>query len=282
MATHNGESYLRQQVTTVLGQVGVEVVVFCSDDNSQDGTKEILGEFSRNFSNFKILLPHQKFGGASLNFYNLIKYLPVENFDYIAFADQDDIWFPNKIIDAIDEMVLFNAYGFSSDVFAYWNYESVRIKRIRKSYPQTNYDYFFESPGPGCTQVMDAELFLDFQKFVTENYTEVSKLDYHDWITYAFSRSNGYKWIISKKINMLYRQHQNNQLGANVGTSATMKRFERLKTGWYAGQVKLLFDMFSHSNEIVSLRFFLKNALKLRRKKSHSILIIALKLFNRM
>jgi rhamnosyltransferase len=278
LATHNGENYLSQQVATILGQVGVDIFIYCSDDNSQDNTKKILHELNYNHANFEILLPHKSFGGAALNFYNLIKYVPLENFDYVAFADQDDIWFPNKISDAIDEMTLSNAQGFSSDIFAYWADEPTRIRHIRKSYAQTDYDYFFESPGPGCSQVMCVDLFEKFQKFVVDNYSDVSKFDYHDWLVYAFCRRYGYKWVISQKINMLYRQHQHNQIGVNIGISAVIQRVSRLRSGWYLGQVNLLIKMLAPSTEVNSFAVFMKNALRIRRKKVDSIFLVFLKL----
>ena len=44
---------------------------------------------------------------------------------------------------------------------------------------------------------------------------------------YAFSRENGYKWIIDEYYSMYYRQHDENELGVKILVSRAF--FHRLK-----------------------------------------------------
>ena len=77
---------------------------------------------------------------------------------------------------------------------------------------------------------------------------------------------------------MLYRQHQNNQIGANTGFLAILKRVKKLNSGWYGSQVNLLLALNGLSGEHLSLRFLLANALSLRRKPLHSLFLVFLRL----
>ena len=91
MATHNGEKYLRQQIDSILLQMGKNDELIISDDNSSDTTFSILHSY--NDPRIKILAS-KKFGSPSGNFEHALPYCqnPV-----IFLADQDDVWHPDKI-----------------------------------------------------------------------------------------------------------------------------------------------------------------------------------------
>ena len=68
--------------------------------------------------------------------------------------------------------------------------------------------------------VLNKDLALALQYFVKEHWDAVNEIVLHDWLMYAFARSNGYKWFIDPKPSMRYRQHGKNQVGANTGFQA--------------------------------------------------------------
>ena len=97
--TYNGERFLKEQLNSIYNQTVLPDEVVVSDDCSQDGTIDILWEY------------HQKYGlKYSVNldnlgyFGNLKRSLELCQGDYIIFADQDDIWFPNRIEAAFSKM----------------------------------------------------------------------------------------------------------------------------------------------------------------------------------
>src|ERR1700744_1025883 len=91
MATYNGEKYIHQQTESILDQLNTDDELIISDDGSTDHTISILESF--NDPRIKI---HYNRGskGPNMNFQNAIQ---KAKGDYIFLADQDDIWFSNKI-----------------------------------------------------------------------------------------------------------------------------------------------------------------------------------------
>ena len=62
----------------------------------------------------------------------------------------------------------------------------------------------------------------------------------HDWFFYAFARANGYRWVIDDYAGMLYRQHENNQVGVNSGLKAFVHRARKVLNGWGLTQSALI------------------------------------------
>jgi rhamnosyltransferase len=88
----------------------------------------------------------------------------------------------------------------------------------------------FESAGPGCTFVVTKKLALSLQQFFKEGHFK--QIDnYHDWLIYAFARTNGFKWNVDSYSGVDYRQHTTNVFGANVGIKALLSRVQRVLNG---------------------------------------------------
>lgn len=91
LATHNGALYLREQMDSILCQLGINDELVISDDGSTDATLEVVHSYHS--SHIK-LLPHKEFKS------------PIKNFEYILtsckneiifLADQDDVWHSEKV-----------------------------------------------------------------------------------------------------------------------------------------------------------------------------------------
>jgi len=238
LAAYNGMQYLPQQVCSILSQQAVEIALFVSVDVSTDGTEAWVRELAHRDSRVQLLPTGQRFGGAAPNFFRLIRDIDFTPFEYIAFADQDDIWLPQKLQYAVKTLIEHDAQAYSSDVTAFW--ENGRSVYIKKSYPQRNWDYLFESAGPGCTFVLCQKLALDLQQFLQIMPQKVIKVGLHDWFSYAFARSRGYRWVIDANAFMLYRQHAGNQVGVNAGWRAFAYRVRQVLGGWGLQQARLI------------------------------------------
>ena len=102
MATYNGARFIKQQIDSILPQLGADDELIISDDGSTDGTLEIIADY--NDARIKILKhsPDKRFSNhekATANFENALKQAKG---DYIFLADQDDIWKENKVSVCVD------------------------------------------------------------------------------------------------------------------------------------------------------------------------------------
>ena len=109
MATYNGEKYIKQQIDSILKQLGDSDELIISDDASTDKTIQIIQEFKDN----RIRLFHHVHPEWHSNCYKSNVYVTA-NFEnalrqargrYIFLTDQDDIWKENKVrvmVDALD------------------------------------------------------------------------------------------------------------------------------------------------------------------------------------
>lgn len=241
LATYNGDRWLEEQLTSIFNQTGVHVSVRVSDDNSTDQTMNIISRWMKS-SNLS-LLPQSnfRFKSANKNFIRLICDSDIGNADYVALADQDDIWHIDKLSRAIDVININSAAAYSSNVEAFW--PDGKRKIIKKSHALKDYDYLFESPGPGCTFVFSRSFFLEIQKWARNNSTLLSELWVHDWSLYAYARSLKLSWVIDNFVSLRYRQHSSNEIGANLGFRAISSRLDHVRSGRYRRNVLLIFKL---------------------------------------
>ena len=241
LAAFNGMRFLQQQVDSILEQVDVEVTLYVSVDRSTDGTEQWCQALQTKDARV-VLLPYgAQFGGAALNFFRLLRDVDFAEHDYVAFADQDDVWLPEKLARAKQCMQATQADGYSSDIIAFW--PSGRNRYIRKSYPQRHWDYLFESAGPGCTFVLSHRLAMDLQHFLQNNMNQTREVGLHDWFTYAYARAHGYVWHIDRYAGLMYRQHDGNQVGVNSGVAAFLWRVGQVLNGWGLNQARMIADL---------------------------------------
>jgi len=93
MATYNGQEYLSEQLESILGQTRPPDELVIGDDGSSDRTLEIIGDFVRS-APFPVHLLHREHVGSTANF---LLSVSGSRGDLIAFADQDDVWLPEKL-----------------------------------------------------------------------------------------------------------------------------------------------------------------------------------------
>ena len=90
MATYNGEKYIREQLLSVLENLGPDDEVIVSDDDSKDSTLSVIK--SINDGRIKVIKGPCK--GVIKNFENALKNCSGK---IIFLCDQDDIWAKNKV-----------------------------------------------------------------------------------------------------------------------------------------------------------------------------------------
>ena len=204
LSTYNGEKYIKEQIESILNQKEVEVSLLIRDDASSDKTIEIIGKLADKNNN--IIYYKDENLGPARSFMDLL-YKSGE-YDYYAFADQDDIWQKQKLISAINmlkEKENEPSLYMSALEVVDENLNLIETKKV-------NGNLSFEGEmirnfATGCTMVLNKKL-CDIIKQYNPSY-----LIMHDsWITRVCYAVGG-NVIIDDNSYIKYRQHTGNVLG---------------------------------------------------------------------
>lgn len=91
MAVYNGERYLKQQVDSILEQLGTNDELVISYDKSQDRTWDLISKYAADDCRVRVI--RNTSPGVVSNFNNAIQACGK---DVILISDQDDVWKPGK------------------------------------------------------------------------------------------------------------------------------------------------------------------------------------------
>jgi glycosyltransferase involved in cell wall biosynthesis len=94
ICTHNGQNYLAAQLQSLACQTLPAHEIIISDDDSTDGTRQIIENFCQNIEIPTKFIKNTPALGFSDNFMSACR---AASGDWIALCDQDDIWKPNKL-----------------------------------------------------------------------------------------------------------------------------------------------------------------------------------------
>lgn len=260
LAAYNGMQWIEEQLASILCQSAVDVTLYISIDPSTDGTEAWCTAYAALHPEVIVLPAAGRFGGAARNFFRLIRDVDFDGFDFIAFADQDDVWHTDKLQRATHAIGVHQVDAYSSNVTAFWPDGTTHL--LDKAQPQVKWDFLFEAAGPGCTYVMSKSLAVSLKASMLDNWQQLQEVSLHDWYFYAFARSHGYRWHIDPQPSMNYRQHERNQVGANKGLSPLIARYKTIHDGWWFNQVQLIVHLVGQSADP-----FVQTWLKLRRRQ---------------
>ena len=119
LPTYNGQRFLCPQVDSILSQTAQDCEVLVIDDGSTDGTRDIADGYARQDSRIRVV-PASGNIGHKLRLRQLIS---LAAGDFIAIADQDDVWLPDRnerLLDAIGDKAI--AFGRSQLIDAEGRY----------------------------------------------------------------------------------------------------------------------------------------------------------------
>lgn len=245
MSTYNGEKYLENQLLSLLMQRYKDWTLYIRDDGSTDNTLSIIEKFTQMDERIKLVeagenLKHGK------SFFSLLKYATAE---YIAFCDQDDIWFEDKLTHllALAEVEKFNNDQSPSLIcsqgYNYSNKTGLITKGvIPKYYANTLQEFLFLNGGyEGCLFLFNRAL-LEMAKSYTAPFYG------HDNVVCLIAHTFGKVKYLTLPL-MLYRIHEKNTSGVKkIGFVTRVKTFFRTNatvvTKVAYDQQKEFFDFF--------------------------------------
>lgn len=200
LATHNGAQYLEEFLDSLAAQVSVKIDLLVSDDSSTDETLDILQRYSSVFQNFTLFTGPKQ--GPCANFFKLIS---LADGDFIAFADQDDVWEKDHLVkscDRIAEVVNKPVLSYSS-VLEFDSSKSSQRVWPTSNVPQKMQGFFIQNYARGCTLVFNHELLTLLKKY------HPRKAIMHDWWAVLVAFSLG-EVVFSGDPELSYRLHDHN------------------------------------------------------------------------
>ncbi|MCI8884827.1 MAG: glycosyltransferase family 2 protein [Dorea sp.] len=215
MSTYNGEKYLDEQIGSILAQEGVDVTLYIRDDGSSDRTAEIIKYYCKRYHNVSFTQGENL--GVGNSFMQLV-YDAKDVYDYYAFADQDDIWLPEKIKMAADKIKE------SKRPLLYCSNQTLIDKngiemgiRHSKTIDSSYLQVLSNNEATGCTMVWNKALQYLISDEKRRPSKKLLKKRIHDvWIAMAASVAG--EIYYDKRSFILYRQHENNVVGVRKGS----------------------------------------------------------------
>lgn len=208
LSTYNGELYLNEQMDSLIHQKDVDVDIYVRDDGSTDKTIDIIKDYCAN--NPVIFLDDKESYGPAVSFFELLKAIP-DKYDFYVFADQDDIWYENKVKAAVDKLNTNIPMLYCSNQMLYCDGKQVGMRYADN--PGTDViKVIFGNDIAGCTMVLNKQLrdiLVDSSNLPSE---EILKMRMHDtWVMLIAGVSGKIIYDNSSYIN--YRIHSHNTVG---------------------------------------------------------------------
>lgn len=240
LASYNGAGWIQQQIESILAQEQVNVQLVVRDDGSSDSTLATIDSI-RIANRVKLTRSSRPTGSAAQNFLALVRENSADEFEYVAFADQDDTWQPDKLHRAVSSLARNGCAGYSSATLAVW--PNGRSARLRQYDRITRGDFLFEGAGQGCTFVLSAAFYRQLRQYMTDRQMLTQSLHYHDWAIYALARAWEERWSFDAEPSMTYRQHSSNDTGARSSVQGATKRLRLIRQGWYSSQLSIIAEL---------------------------------------
>jgi glycosyltransferase involved in cell wall biosynthesis len=204
LGTFNGQKYLAEFLDSLLNQQFVSINLIVSDDGSTDSTLSILNDYKSKFNKFTLVSGPKE--GAARNYLSLLK---LSSSEYVAFADQDDIWDANHLIDSIhrinnEDKTPALSYCAMRE-FDNASGTTIRIWPAKNSILNID-SILLQNYARGCTIVMNraaADLL---------NSVVPKRLLMHDWWALLVIYTHGIVKFGSEP-ELAYRLHDSNQIG---------------------------------------------------------------------
>ena len=205
MSAYNGGAYIEEQIRSICQQEQEGCVLYIRDDGSKKTFVTQLRQLQKQYG--FVLYEGANMGFLASFFWLLQK---VGDADYYAFADQDDVWYPQKMQRAV-------------------NWLSKQEKIQNQSIPLL-YHCAYEvknAAGEITQKFCFSEKGYDFRRSLTENHysgfamvvnrrmravmlkADVQQLDYHDWWAANIAHGIG-KAYFDPYVGAAHRAHEKN------------------------------------------------------------------------
>lgn len=215
LASYNGEKYIAEQIESILNQTYTDWFLYIKDDCSTDNTINIILDYEKRYQDkIKVILSDKPTGSAKNNFFSMIQY---SKNDYIMTCDQDDVWLQDKIKITINGMKHAERKNQNVPILVHTDLKVVdselnvisesllNMQNLDSRRGELNH-LLIQNIVTGCTVMANRSL-LNHITIIPRQAIM------HDWWMALIASALG-NIVFIEKPTMLYRQHDNNSVGA--------------------------------------------------------------------
>lgn len=294
VATYNAGDFLYEQLESILNQTYKNIRVLIRDDGSTDGTIDNIKDFTLRDNRVIFIQDALPAKGVGENFKQLLKHCSAE---YVLLADQDDVWY----LDKIEKLLAYATEHFdnSKPCIAYApgvvtddNLKSLGKLTDTQLKIRSIEDIFLMNGGvQGCAMIINKSL-----------YSMAIKSDFfwymHDQVLSLYAICFGCISFMENPL-FLYRQHGRNVIGFNSSTVALkLKKYispssstfliKKSSNDLFADFLSFELNNLTNDKKIIFKKYFKSKNTKLsflvfivkyRIKLHHSVLDAMVKLF---
>lgn len=237
LPTYNGAPYLEAQMVSIHEQTLRPTRLLLRDDGSSDGTPALIFRLQQRYGTWLELLQAKDNSGCVANVNYLLE---ATTAPYVALADQDDLWLPQKLEQALVLMQQLEArLGVETPLlvhsdlelvddqaqplgFRYWHHQRLDPQRTDPA------DLALTNVVTGCTALCNRALLQLALPIPAEALM-------HDWWLALVASAFGQIALVEPP-GVFYRQHGGNVLGAQgLGWSYWCRRLKQLLVDPAAG-----------------------------------------------
>ncbi|MBA5938424.1 glycosyltransferase [Leuconostoc citreum] len=213
MSTYNGEKFLTEQIDSILNQSYQNIHLFIRDDGSRDNTIRVLYLYKNN-PKVTIIKGNDNLGYKN-SFLKLLTLVAKcqENYQYFAFADQDDVWLSEKIEKSILKLSNSNhkyCVYFGGLIFVDENLNEIKVKSYSNIITTLGAELVRHSVS-GATMVFTRSLAM-----LVLDYEGIEKIPGgHDAFIFRLNAALDGEFISDRENYIKFRRHLNNTSNAS-------------------------------------------------------------------
>ena len=235
MGVRNGAAHLPAQLDSIAAQTHDNWQLICSDDGSSDDTRSIVQRFADDHPG-RVTLRDGPQVGFSANFMKMVADLPSDT-DFVSFADQDDIWEPDKIARGLALLNDTNAVPTLYCVRCWYWYPTTdrRVASVMPTRPPGFRNALIENIATGNSILLNPAA----ARLARDAAARTVSVFAHDWWLYLLISGVGGQVVFDTGApSLLYRQHDDNAIGGGQTASAQVQRKIKVLKGAFSDRIK--------------------------------------------
>jgi rhamnosyltransferase len=244
LSTYNGAKFVAEQVNSIRSQTFTDWSLLIRDDGSADDTVAILTALAGQDRRITILRDDRGNLGPAGSFGVLLEQAGRTTTSYVALADQDDVWLPDKLERELDLLrqredqsaqpvprLVYSDMSVVREDLSIIHNSSLRFQRLRHVEYWPLGTLLIQNFVAGCTIVCNRAL-------LEAALPVPASVVMHDWWLALCASALG-QVLHLPALTMLYRQHGGNALGSQGWRSTMLQSLLRPHSWWVSSGMHL-------------------------------------------